>query len=130
MKQAKGSGEAYLFYQPAMNASVTQTLLMESRLRQAVEREEFVLHYQPKYNLVSGKMSGMEALIRWNDPENGIVPPTRFIPLLEETGLILKTGRWAMGKALEDHQRWKQWPETTADLGQRFAGAAPAQGFR
>jgi diguanylate cyclase (GGDEF)-like protein len=107
LKQAKGSGEAYLFYQPAMNASVTQTLLMESRLRQAVEREEFVLHYQPKYNLVSGKMSGMEALIRWNDPENGIVPPTRFIPLLEETGLILKTGRWAMGKALEDHQHWK-----------------------
>jgi len=62
-------------YQPAMNASVTQTLLMESRLRQAVEREEFVLHYQPKYNLVSGKMSGMEALIRWNHPTKGLVPP-------------------------------------------------------
>jgi EAL domain-containing protein (putative c-di-GMP-specific phosphodiesterase class I) len=108
LKQAKVSGEPYLFYQPAMNASVTKTLLMESRLRRAVEREEFVLHYQPKYSLASGRISGMEALIRWNDPQNGVVPPTRFIQLLEETGLILKTGGWAIGKALEDHQRWKE----------------------
>lgn len=107
LKQAQISGEAYLFYQPAMNASVSETLLMESRLRQAVDKEEFVLHYQPKYSLSSGKISGMEALIRWNDPSNGVVPPMRFVPVLEETGLILKAGRWAIGKALEDHQRWK-----------------------
>ena len=108
MNQAKVSGEAYLFYQPAMNASVTETLLMESRLRQAVDKEEFVLHYQPKYNLSSGRISGMEALIRWKDPQNGVVPPTRFVPVLEETGLILKAGRWAIGRALEDHQCWKE----------------------
>ncbi len=108
LKQAKVSGEAYLFYQPEMNASVTETLLMENRLRQAVDRGEFVLHYQPKYSLSSGKISGVEALMRWNDPQDGIVPPTRFIPLLEETGLILKTGRWAIGKALEDYQQWKE----------------------
>jgi diguanylate cyclase (GGDEF)-like protein len=108
LKQAKLSGEAYLFYQSAMNASVTETLLMESRLRQAVDREEFVLHYQPKYSLSSGKISGMEALIRWNDPGDAVVPPTRFVPLLEETGLILKTGRWAISRALEDHQRWRE----------------------
>jgi EAL domain-containing protein (putative c-di-GMP-specific phosphodiesterase class I) len=107
LKQAKGSGEAYLFYQPAMNESVTETLLMESRLRQAVDREEFVLHYQPKYSLSSGKISGIEALIRWNDPQKGVVPPMRFVPMLEESGLILKIGRWAIARALEDRQQWE-----------------------
>ena len=77
-------------------------------MRQALENEEFVLHYQPKINLASGKLTGAEALIRWNDPKTGLVPPARFIPILEETRLIHEVGRWALGKAIEDYQRWRR----------------------
>ena len=76
-------------------------------MRQALDKEEFVLHYQPKVNLASGKLTGAEALIRWNDPRTGLVPPGRFIPILEETGLIHDVGRWALRKAIEDYLRWR-----------------------
>ena len=66
---------------------------MKNQLRQALDNEEFVLHYRPKVNLLSAKLMGAEALIRWNDPRTGLVPPGRFIPLLEETGLIYEVGR-------------------------------------
>jgi EAL domain-containing protein (putative c-di-GMP-specific phosphodiesterase class I) len=65
-----------------------------------------VLHYQPKINLESGKLTSAEALIRWNDPRTGLVPPGRFIPILEETGLIFEVGRWALRKAIEDYVLW------------------------
>jgi diguanylate cyclase (GGDEF)-like protein len=104
--KAKAAGERYLFYQPKMNAAVAQTLLLENKLRQALEKEQFVLHYQPKVDLAKGTLVGLEALIRWNDPETGLVPPMRFIPLLEETGMILEVGRWAIRKALEDYREW------------------------
>ena len=84
------------------------SLGVENRLRQALERDEFVLHYQPKVNIASGELTGAEALIRWNDPQTGLVPPGRFMPILEETGLIHEVGRWALAKALEDHQRWRR----------------------
>jgi PAS domain S-box-containing protein/diguanylate cyclase (GGDEF)-like protein len=106
LKRAKASGQPYLFYQPAMNAAVTESLLLESKMRQALDKGQFVLHYQPKIELASGKISGVEALIRWNDPETGLVPPMQFIPLLEETGMILEAGRWAIRKALEDCREW------------------------
>jgi diguanylate cyclase (GGDEF)-like protein/PAS domain S-box-containing protein len=106
LRKAKASGERYLFYQPKMNAAVAENLLLENRLRQALEKEQFVLHYQPKVDLAKGVVSGLEALIRWNDPETGLVPPIRFIPLLEETGMILDVGRWAVRKALEDYRKW------------------------
>jgi EAL domain-containing protein (putative c-di-GMP-specific phosphodiesterase class I) len=66
-----------------------------------------VLHYQPKVNLESGKLTGVEALIRWNDPQTGLVPPGAFIPILEETGLIHDVGRWALSKAIDDYLRWR-----------------------
>jgi EAL domain-containing protein (putative c-di-GMP-specific phosphodiesterase class I) len=66
-----------------------------------------VLHYQPKGSFASGKLTGAEALIRWNDPRTGLVPPGRFIPILEETGLIYDVGRWALRKAIEDYLRWR-----------------------
>jgi EAL domain-containing protein (putative c-di-GMP-specific phosphodiesterase class I) len=91
-----------------MNAAVAETLLLENKLRQALETEQFVLHYQPKVDLLTGALSGFEALIRWNDPETGLVPPLKFIPLLEDTGLILEVGRWAMRKALRDYQEWHE----------------------
>jgi diguanylate cyclase (GGDEF)-like protein/PAS domain S-box-containing protein len=107
LKKAKASGERYLFYAPKMTETVPGNLTLENQLRQALDKEEFVLHYQPKVNLASGKMTGAEALIRWNDPRTGLVPPSRFIPVLEETGLIYEVGRWALRKAVEDYLRWR-----------------------
>jgi diguanylate cyclase (GGDEF)-like protein len=107
LKKAKVSGDRYLFYAEKMTETVAGSLGIENRLRQALERGEFVLHYQPKVNLASGKLTGAEALIRWNDPQTGLVPPARFIRILEETRLIHEVGRWALSKAIEDYQRWR-----------------------
>lgn len=106
LKRAKRTGEHYLFYLQEMNTRVAEKLSLENKLRQALEREEFVLHYQPKINLETGDMTGVEALIRWQSPELGLVPPMRFIPLLEETGLILEVGSWALMRASRDHRNW------------------------
>jgi EAL domain-containing protein (putative c-di-GMP-specific phosphodiesterase class I) len=89
-----------------MNASVAHTLLLENRMRRALEERQFVLHYQPKIRLADGVVSGAEALIRWNDPETGLVPPGLFIPILEETGMILEAGEWALREALAAHRDW------------------------
>jgi diguanylate cyclase (GGDEF)-like protein len=107
LKKAKASGDRYLFYTQKMTESVADKLAMENQLRQAIDKEEFVLHYQPKVDLVSGKVSGAEALIRWNDPRTGLVPPNEFIPILEETGMIYEVGRWALHKTIEDILRWR-----------------------
>jgi diguanylate cyclase (GGDEF)-like protein len=107
LKKAKASRDRYLFYAQKMMETVAISVGMENRLRRALEREEFVLHYQPKVNIVSGKVTGAEALIRWNDPVSGLTLPGRFIPILEETGLIRDVGRWALRKAMEDYQRWR-----------------------
>jgi diguanylate cyclase (GGDEF)-like protein len=107
LKKAKASRDRYLFYAQKMTETVAISVGIENRLRRALEREEFVLHYQPKINIVSGKLTGAEALIRWNDPVSGLTMPGRFIPILEETGLIHDVGRWALRKAIEDHQRWR-----------------------
>ncbi len=107
LKKAKASGEHYLFYTQTMTAAVAAKLTLENQLRQALDNEEFVLHYQPKVKLANGKISGAEALIRWNDPRTGLVPPGRFIPVLEETGLIYDVGRWALRQAIADSLRWR-----------------------
>jgi EAL domain-containing protein (putative c-di-GMP-specific phosphodiesterase class I) len=107
LKRAKASAESLVFYGPEMNSRVAETLSLESRLRTALDMEQFVLHYQPKVSLINGKLTGVEALIRWNDPEKGLVPPGQFIPILEETGLIYDVGRWALRKALEDNLHWR-----------------------
>ena len=107
LKKAKASGERYLFHTQKMTEAVAEKLTLENQLRQAIDNEEFVLYYQPKVNIVSGKITSAEALIRWNDPRTGIVPPDRFIPMLEETGLIYEVGRWALKKAIEDYLRWR-----------------------
>jgi diguanylate cyclase (GGDEF)-like protein/PAS domain S-box-containing protein len=107
LKKAKASGERYLVYTGHMTEMVAERLTMENQLRQALEREEFVLHFQPKMSLTSGRMTGVEALIRWNDPRTGLVLPECFIPILEETGLIHDVGRWALRKAIEDALRWR-----------------------
>ena len=107
LNKAKASGERYLFYTQKMTELVAGKLTLENQLRQALDKGEFVLHYQPKVSLVSGKMTSAEALIRWNDPLTGLVPPARFIPILEETGLIHEVGRWALRQAIADALRWR-----------------------
>jgi diguanylate cyclase (GGDEF)-like protein len=107
LKKAKASRDRYLFYAQKMTETVAMSVGIENRLRRALEREEYVLHYQPKVNIVSGKLTGAEALIRWNDGVSGLTPPDRFIPILEETGLIHDVGRWALRKAIEDYRRWR-----------------------
>lgn len=106
--RAREYGEKYLFYGPGMNARVSRALAMENKLRRAQENGEFVLYYQPKINLLDGHLAGLEALMRWQDPDSGLVLPARFIPLLEETGLIFDVGRWALCQAVEDRHRWKE----------------------
>src|SRR6185436_10444464 len=96
LKSAKAGGDRYLFHTQGMTAMVAGRLTLENQLRQALGNGEFVLHYQPKVNLATGKITGAEALIRWNDPRTGLVPPAQFIPILEETGLIHDVGRWAL----------------------------------
>jgi len=106
LKKAKAGGEPYLFYAPEMNARVAESLALENKLRKALESGQFVLFYQPKVEVRTRTMTGLEALIRWKDPELGLVPPAKFIPLMEETGLILEVGRWALGRAVSDYRRW------------------------
>jgi len=107
LKGAKSSGARYLCYTQEMTVSMVR-LSLENRLRQALERGEFVLHYQPKVNMLSGVLTGAEALLRWNDPLSGLVPPNRFISILEETGLIHEVGRWALCEAVSVYRRWRE----------------------
>ena len=107
LKQAKDSSDRYLFYARKMNAQVAERLQLESKLQRALEREQFVLFYQPKVDLGTGHIAGLEALLRWNDPETGLVMPMLFIPLLEETGMIAEVGAWAMQQAVTQYAAWQ-----------------------
>jgi EAL domain-containing protein (putative c-di-GMP-specific phosphodiesterase class I) len=107
LKKAKAGGDRYLLYSKNMTALVSSKLTLENQLRQALENNEFVLHYQPKFHLESGNLIGAEALLRWNDPRTGLVPPGQFIPLLEQSGLIYGVGRWALRHAMDDYARWR-----------------------
>ncbi|WP_114970787.1 EAL domain-containing protein [Rhodoferax ferrireducens] len=107
LQLARTGEERYMFYAPRMNARVAQQLLLENKLHRALERDEFVLYYQPKVSLFDGSVVGLEALIRWNDPKSGLVPPNEFIPLLEETGMIVEVGRWVLEKAIADITDWQ-----------------------
>jgi diguanylate cyclase (GGDEF)-like protein len=107
LNHAKQAASSYLFYAPEMNARVAESLALEHRLRSAVEDGRLALHYQPKMDVRTGRLAGLEALIRWQDPELGAVPPAKFVSLMEETGMILVAGRWALGRAVQDILRWQ-----------------------
>jgi len=107
LKDAKSRGVPYLFYKPAINAYVADVLKLEHRLHRAIENEEFLLHYQPRVDANTLAIVGLEALIRWNHPESGLVAPNHFIPLLEESGMIADVGRWVVRRALADYRDWQ-----------------------
>jgi diguanylate cyclase (GGDEF)-like protein/PAS domain S-box-containing protein len=107
LKRAKETGERYLFYAPNINARVSEQVELEHRLRKAVERGELFLHFQPKLDLVTRRIVGLEALMRWQAPEGGLVSPAKFVPVLEQTGLILEAGRQAIAKASAAYREWQ-----------------------
>ena len=107
LKNARNKNERVLFYDARMAEAVEERLALEEQLRLALERNEYVLHYQAKVDVDNGQLVGLEALIRWNSPDHGLVPPARFIPLLEETGLIVDVGLWVLRRAAGDHARWR-----------------------
>jgi diguanylate cyclase (GGDEF)-like protein/PAS domain S-box-containing protein len=97
----------YAVYEPSMHNEMMEHLELEVDLRGAVERHEFELHYQPIINLISGEVYGAEALIRWNHPSRGLIPPGKFVELAEETGLIIPMGRWVLREACERARDWR-----------------------
>ncbi len=107
MYHAKQSGGGdFAFYDPQMNASTVERLVLKSKLRRSLELNEFVVLYQPKVELATGRLAGAEALLRWRLPGHGDIAPTIFIPLAEQTGLIQPIGEWVLRRVCSDYRRW------------------------
>lgn len=104
----KNGGNELAFYKPQMSEASVERLMTKSRLKRAFERDELLVHYQPKYNLETGEVFGAEALVRWELPERGLVLPSDFIPIAEETSLIIEIGEWVLDKVCEDFRFWQR----------------------
>jgi diguanylate cyclase (GGDEF)-like protein len=107
LKEAKTSGERYLHHRIEMNSELARRVGMEHRLRTALDKGQFLLHYQPKITLHTGRIASVEALLRWQDPENGLIAPAVFLPLLESAGLMAATGAWVLRQAAADCRAWR-----------------------
>ncbi len=108
MYRAKEYGRNnYQFYVADMNVKARERLMLENQLRRALDRNEFALYYQPRVDLFSGRVIGAEALLRWRHPDMGLVPPAQFIPILEDTGMIIPVGEWVLQQAAQQNRTWQ-----------------------
>lgn len=128
----ESSGHSHCFFTPEIGKLVSQRVQLEIDLRHAVNRDEFVLYYQPQVDLRSGHLSGIEALLRWNHPEHGLLNPDAFIPLAEQTGLIVPIGRWVMEHACRQYKQWRDQglvpPNTSLNAAVNISGQQFRQG--
>ena len=104
----KSGGNVFSYYEPIMNEAAVERLMTKSKLKRSFERDELLVHYQPKYNLETGEVFGAEALVRWELPERGMILPSDFIPIAEETNLIIEIGEWVLDKVCEDFRFWQR----------------------
>jgi diguanylate cyclase (GGDEF)-like protein/PAS domain S-box-containing protein len=104
----QNGGNSFAFYSPEMNAAAVERLMLKSKLRRALERDELMMFYQPKVDLRDGRIVGAEALLRWRLPGHGDIPPSQFIPLAEETNLILGIGEWVLNRVCADYRRFTE----------------------
>ena len=104
----RNGGNAFSFYEPKMNEASVDRLMTKSKLKRSFERDELLVHYQPKYNLQTGEVFGAEALVRWELPERGLILPADFIPIAEESSLIIEIGEWVLDKVCEDFRIWQK----------------------
>src|SRR5688572_20392325 len=104
----KAGGNCFEYYSSDMNTEAVERLMLKSKLRRAFERDELRLHYQPKYRIASGRIEGVEALLRWDLPGRGLVFPSDFVPLAEETNLILQLGDWVLNRVCADYRAWQR----------------------
>jgi diguanylate cyclase (GGDEF)-like protein len=108
LKRAKETGERYLFYAPQINARVSELVDLEHRLRKALEQGELFAHYQPKLDMASRSIIGLEALMRWKGPDGGLVSPVKFVPILEQTGMIFEAGQQMLATAAAVYRKWQR----------------------